>query len=98
MSEWDQTLIREKGERKISPPALTNCTQETAFPHKPRPITGLRLVETAISTNPKPTTHRNRYENTGTKPNFPPWLVLLLRGGGGPVYIIRSAKSVLKFF
>ena len=68
----DQTLIREKVERNIPPPVFTNCTQEPAFPHKPRPIVGLRFVETAISTNSKPTTHRNLYENTGTKPYFPP--------------------------
>ena len=44
----DQTLIREKSERNIPPPVFTNCTQKPVFPHKTRPIVGLRLVVTAI--------------------------------------------------
>ena len=44
-----------------------NRTRRTwsVFSDKLRCIVGLRLVEMAISTNPKPTMHRNWYENTG---------------------------------
>ena len=49
----------------------------SVFSYKLRYIVGFGLVEMAISTNPKPTTYRNLFENTDPVPLSFTWRIIL---------------------